>query len=256
VLGSAKALRHAVTLKENQPMKHNHHQSSVFLLGLIVCASFAGSSTSRADLMFNVSLGTSGLIGHPAGPFYIDFQLNDGSGTGDANNTVTINNFMFGGGNAVGSPLPSIGGAGGSLFSSVSITDSGFLNEFTQQFNPGSMLSFSVLLTTNVDPGLTPDAFSFSILDNLLAPIPTTNFADAFLFVNIRRVNLTVADLGNSIFAGDPTQPPLAGGDVISIGAPQIPGVPGVPETGSSIVMLLMGLGAVWWFRRRFLRLA
>lgn len=205
--------------------------------------------------MFNVSLGTSGLIGHPAGPFYIDFQLNDGSGTGDANNMVTINNFMFDGGNAVGSPLPSIGGASGSLSSSVSITDSGFVNEFTQQFNPGDTLSFSVvLLTTNLEPpGLPPDAFSFSILDSLLSPIPTTNFADAFIFININSKKLTTADLGNSIFAGDPNRPPLAGGDVISIGAPRIPGV---PETGSSISMLLIGLGAVCWFRRRFVPLA
>jgi hypothetical protein len=231
-------------------MKHNHYLS---LLGLIVCASFAGSSTSRANLMFNVSLGTSGLIGHPAGPFYIDFQLNDGSGTGDANNIVTINNFMFDGGNAVGSPLPPIGGASGSLSSSVSITDSGFVNEFTQQFNPGDTISFTVSLTTKVDLGLTHDAFSFSILDSLLSPIPTTNFADAFLFVNINSANLTIADLGNSIFAGDPTRPPLAGGDVISIGAPQITSV---PETGSSITLLLIWLGAVWCFRRRFVNLA
>jgi hypothetical protein len=35
--------------------------------------------------------------------FTIDFQLNDGSGLGDANNTVTINNFVFGSGNASGS---------------------------------------------------------------------------------------------------------------------------------------------------------
>jgi VPDSG-CTERM motif len=234
-------------------MKHNRYYS---VLGLIVSAFFfIEAPICRANLMFDVNLDTRGLIGHPAGPFYIDFQLNDGRGTGDANNMVTINNFMFADGNAVGSPLPSIGGASGSLFSSVSITDSGFVNEFTQQFNPGDTLSFSVvLLTTNLEPpGFPPDAFSFSILDSLLSPIPTTNFADAFIFININSKNLTTANLGNSIFAGDPNQPPLAGGDVISIGAPRIPGV---PDTGSSISMLLIGLGAVWCFRRRFVNLA
>src|SRR5205823_3243156 len=91
------------------------------------------------------------------------------------------------------------------------------------------------------------------ILDNLLAPIPTTNFADAFLFVNINSANLATADLANSIFATDPTRAPVAGGDVISIGKPQIPGVPSVPETGSSISIIFIGLGVVWFLQRRLL---
>jgi hypothetical protein len=233
-------------------MKHNSYH---FLLGLIVSAFFfLEASICLADLIFDVSLDTLGLKGHPAGPFYVDFQLNDGSGTGDKSSTVMISNFMFGvGGGTVGNPLPPIGGASGNLDSLVSITDNGFVNEFTQQFNPGDTLSFHVnLMTTNVDSPI-PDAFSFSILDRSFAPIPTTNFADAFLFVNINSANLTVADLRNSIFAGDPTRPPLAGGDVISIGKPQ---VPGVPETGLSISILLIGLGAVWCFRWRFLHLS
>ena len=85
---------------------------------------------------------TSPLMGSPPpGPFYIDFQLNDGRGIGDANNMVAIGNFQFDGGNPMGNPLPPIGGAMGDLSSSVTITDSSFLNEFTQQFNPGSDLS-------------------------------------------------------------------------------------------------------------------
>jgi hypothetical protein len=118
---------------------------------------------------------TSPLMGSPPpGPFYIDFQLNDGRGIGDANNMVAIGNFQFDGGNPMGNPLPPIGGAMGDLSSSVTITDSSFLNEFTQQFNPGSIFSFRVDLTTNVDTGQTPDAFSFAILDSTLGPLPTT----------------------------------------------------------------------------------
>jgi hypothetical protein len=233
-------------------MKHNHYH---FLLGLIVSSFFfIEAPICRADLMFDVKLNTSGLKDHPAGPFSIDFQLNDGSGNFAGVNTATISNFTFGsGGGPTGAPNL-FGGAMGNLSSSVTLTDNGaFVNEFFQEFVPGNLLSFTVSLTTNVDPGLTPDGFSFSILDSLLSPLPTTNFADAFLFVNINSADLTTADLGNSIFAGDPTRPPLAGGDVISIGAPQIPGV---PETGSSITMLLIGLGAVWCFRPRFLHVA
>ena len=220
----------------------------------MLAAFFLEAANCQADLMFDVKLDTSGLIGHPAGPFYIDFQLNDGSGDFSKGiNTAIISNFSFGNGSLTGTPQ---------LFGNATVSPSGdvtlmddaaFINEFFQPFTPGSSLSFHVSLTTKVDPGLTPDGFSFSILDNLLSPIPTTNFADAFIFVNINSANLTPADLGNSIFGGDSTRPPLAGGDVVSIGKPQIPGVPSVPETGSSITILLIGLAAIWCSRRRFL---
>jgi hypothetical protein len=225
----------AGTLKGNQQMKYNRYLG--VLVGLFAYAfSFVDAPDCHANLIFNVSLNTSPLIGNAAGPFYIDFQLIDGSGTGDANNTVKITNFLFGGGDAVGSPLPPIGGASGDLSSFVSITDNSFLNEFTQQFNPGSKFSFTVNLTTNVDVGPTPDAFSFAILDNTLAPLPTTGLGDALLLVNI-----------NSSTARPETFPTTDGSNI----QPRV----NLPETGSSISMLLIGIGAVWCFRR-FLRLA
>jgi hypothetical protein len=217
---------------------HRNHYLPLLGLSIFACSLLAASTSHATSIGFNVSLGTSPLIGSSAGPFYIDFQLIDGSGIGDANNTVTINNFLFGGGNAVGSPLPPIGGASGDLSSFVSITDNSFLNEFTQQFNPGSKLSFHVNLTTNVDIGSpTPDAFSFAILDNTLAPLPTTGLGDALLLVNINSSTPLVEPF--------PTSP----GSPIQLSAPEISAV---PETGSSISMLLVGLGAVWCFRRRF----
>src|SRR5205823_7992251 len=149
------------------------------------------------------------------------------------------------------------GGATGSLAAGgqVKLTDNAhFINEFYQQFTPGSFLSFTVTLTTKVDPGLTPDVFSFSILDRLLSPVPTTNFADALILVSINSANLAPADLRNSLFAGDPNQAPLAGGDVIVIGRPQVPGVPSVPDTGASMSMLLIGVGAAWCVQRCFVR--
>jgi hypothetical protein len=219
-------------------MKHNRYLP---MLGLIACAfaSVLNVPECHAVLIFDVSMDTSPLINNPAGPFYIDFQLNDGSGIGDGNNTVTINNFLFPGGNPVGSPLPPIGGASGDLSSSVSITDKSFLNEFTQQFNPGSGLSFRVNLTTNVDAGSTPDAFSFAILDNTLAPLPTTGLGDAFLLVDINQTHPAIDTFRS------------ADGSPIQLAAPQF-SVISVPETGSSISMLLIGLGAIWCLRRGF----
>jgi len=63
--------------------------------------------------------------------FSLDFQLTDGSGTGDANNTVILSDFGFGGGTAVGNPNLT-GGATGDLASTVTLTDTAFLNDFFQ----------------------------------------------------------------------------------------------------------------------------
>jgi len=213
------------------------HCNRYLSLRCFACSILAVSTSYAISIGFNVSLDTSPLIGSSAGPFYIDFQLNDGSGIGDANNTVTINNFLFGGGNAVGNPLLTIGGASGGLSSSVSITDSKFLNEFTQQFNAGSTLNFRVNLTTNVDVGSTPDAFSFSILDNALAPLPTTGLGEALLLANI-----------------DSSEPPIETFPTREDSAVQLsaPGV-NVPETSNLVVeaAAVLGLIGFEWLRRK-----
>ena len=56
-----------------------------------------------ADIQYIVTLNTSPLVGHTAGPFAMNFQLNDGSGLGDANNTALLSGFVFGGGGGAGS---------------------------------------------------------------------------------------------------------------------------------------------------------
>src|SRR5437763_16595357 len=98
--------------------------------------------------MFDVKLDPSGLINHPVGPFYIDFQLNDGSGNFAGVNSATINNFTFGGGSPNGTPNL-FGGTTGNLSSAITLTDNApFINEFFQQFTPASFLSFTMSITT------------------------------------------------------------------------------------------------------------
>jgi hypothetical protein len=213
------------------------------LVGLFSCALwFVNVPDCNANLIFDVTLDTSPLqvIGQR---FLIDFQLNDGSGIGDANNTVRITNFHFGGGGVGGTPFPPLGGATGDLsLSFVRITDKEFLNEFTQEFVFGSTLSFRVNLTTKLDDaGLTPDAFSFAILDGISgAPLPTTGLGDALLLVNINSSTPRIEPF------------PTSADSPIQLFAPQ---VRAVAETASSISMLLIGLGAVWCWRCGCLRL-
>ena len=95
--------------------------------------------------------------------------------------------------------------------------------------------------------GKTPDAFSFAILDSTLAPLPTTGSPlDAFLLIDIDRPRPVIETFRTS--DASPVQLPAPQVSIIS----PVP----VPDTGSPISMLLMGLGAVWCFGRGFLHRA
>jgi hypothetical protein len=163
-----------------------------FLLAALTLAPAA-----QAQLNFHVSVDTSSLIGNPDGPYSIDFQLNQGDGA--VPNSVTIGNFWYSGGHAVGSPTL-IGDASGSLGAGFSIANTSFLNEAYQQFVPGSYLNFDVTITLNHEP-TTPDSFVFSILDGSLANIPTTGIGDSLLQADIDS-HLTFKDFHPGIGKG------------------------------------------------------
>lgn len=182
-----------------------------------------------ADLIFDVTLNTIPLIGDSAAPFYLDFQLNDGSGIAFGNNTATLSNFDFGGGAAAGPPNPT-GGASGDLTTSVTISDTEFLNEFYQEFTPGATLKFRVQLTTNDEGGPTPDQFSFAILDNSLSQIPTTDIGGALFTVDLA-ANPSISTFSN-----------------VTLGAPNLSAV---PEPSSA---LMLGLAALMLPGYRYLR--
>jgi hypothetical protein len=147
-------------------MRKTHHfllLTSLLLSGWM----FNPLPLAQASQLYSVSLDTSPLIRHSARPFYLEFQLNDGSGTGDGNNTVTLSNFQFGsGGSAADNPVKE-GDATGSLTTGVEITDNDFFNSFYEEFTPGTLLSFILEITTQAD-AITSDQFSFAILDNTL----------------------------------------------------------------------------------------
>ncbi len=154
--------------------------------GLALCAGLllGAQAVSASTVEYHISLNTAALIGNASAPFSLDFQLNDGSGLGDANNTAIVNDFVFGSGSATGS-ANLFGGATGNLSGAVTLTDSSAFNEFYQTFNAGSTLSFDVTLTQNSDAGPRPDAFAFAILDNSLNNLPTSGVGDTYLLVNL-----------------------------------------------------------------------
>jgi hypothetical protein len=182
-------------------------------LSLLYSVFSIGASAGYADVRTTCHLNTSSLVGHRAGPFSIAFQLKDSSVIGDSNNTITLTNFQFGGGRPTGSPT-AMGGVTGDLSSAVRLIDSAFLNYFLQQFVPGSELSFTLTSTANVDTGQLADQFSFSILDNTGAEIPTLTgiaFLDAFAILEL---NSSTPSL--QTFASDPNRAPAGGGNPIA----------------------------------------
>ena len=205
---------------------------------LVVCAFCAICRTAIADVIYNVTLDTTSLVGHPAGPFYVFAEFTDGNGIGDANNTATLSNFTFGGGSALGSPLL-FGGASGSLETGVTIIDSSALGFFAEQFAPGLQLSFSLDLTLNNDSGGTPDRFTFFLLDSSQVPLPTlAPSGDYFFGADIYSTGPVLDAWGS-----DPSRAPSVGNPV-SIGAPTTTLVSGVPEpatiysVGGALAML------------------
>jgi len=210
-------------------------------LAIAIAALLAPAATQAANFNFHVDLNVASLIGAPNSPFFLDFQLNEGSGT--APNSVTISNFLFTGGSASGSPSL-FGTASGNLGSSVSLSDnpSSPFNEMFQGFSGSTTdIQFDVSLSQN-SPGVTPDGFLVSVLDSEAnnPPILTT-------------------DSGNSSMLTVPIGSANTLGDVQTFTSTSPAGatatVSAVPEP-SSAVALIGGVGCLLGLRRRRVQMA
>jgi hypothetical protein len=199
------------------------------LIGLIVLMLLlVSASESAATTIYLVTWDTSPI--QAAGDFSLDFQFLDGDGV--QNNTVVLSDFSFGaGGSASGAPSL-LGGASGDIATTITLVDQIFFNAFTQPFTPGSLLSFTLSLTTNGTGLPAPDRFALGIIDSSGFSLPTTGLAEEFLGIDLS------VPLSISTFGSDTTR---TGFD---IAAPSVQAIASPVPEPSSILLLVTGLGA------------
>src|SRR2546426_1294606 len=188
-----------------------------YLLGWAIAVALVPGATTvahAATTATSISVDTGPLIDHSAGPFTLLFAMTDGSGIGDANNTVTIGDIDLGGGAALAPPTV-VGGASGDAMTVIVINDTAFLNFFTQSFRPGTTLRFTITATNAEEAGGIPDRITFAILDRFGTPIATRAPGGDFLV----GFDLSASSATLEAFPTDPSRPP-AEGDPISIDAP------------------------------------
>lgn len=193
-----------------------------------------GTAVCQANLIFDVSFPSWPGTFTTGTSVSLLFELTDGSGLDDGNNTITISNFDFGGGVA-GSATTTGGGATSTSPLAVLLTDTVFDNTVLLPFTTGSSLKFSINLTTN-DDGIQLDQFSLFILDDQGNALVTSDtLASAFLVLDIG----TGVSLSNIQTFSNDTGP--------SVGEPLI--TTPVPEP-SSLILLVSSLVGLMWIQR------
>jgi hypothetical protein len=129
-------------------------RSGGFFTALGLCATLmlaGGAQASGLDVTYDISVNTSGIA--PAGfSGYLDFELNPGSGTADPAN-ATLTGFTTDGVLTDGLPSPpvppqtALGSVSGSLPGTVTISNTGSVNDYTPGFTFGSFFDVFVELS-------------------------------------------------------------------------------------------------------------
>lgn len=204
---------------------------------LILMASAFGLMLGNARFSdaaaINVTLDTTSISG---GTYTLAFDLINGDGV--SNNNVTLGGFSFGGGTSSGSPT-FIGGASGTLASTVTLSDSLFFNEFTESFTAGSVLKFSLDAWANFAGG-SPDSFSMSILDSNGNPLSSADPWGTDQFLNLE-LSPSASILS---YGGADPQNPLPSPEITPNRIPE-------PRT---LLLLIAGLFGLGYFERQKLQ--
>ncbi len=188
-------------------------------------AGLAQAAIVQGSQSFLVSIDTASLAADSVDqPFALALQFNSGGTTG-VQNTATLSNFSFNGGQAEdNTSIFTSGDATGTLTSGISLdTDGGAFSYYQQNFTPGTSISFTLNTTCDlVDPTIdTPDGFAIQLLDAAGVQLPTLDPSTADTVLTITYDN----PLSVETFASDPTRT-TTGGATLAFAAPTITAVP------------------------------
>jgi len=184
-----------------------------------------------------------------AGPILITLDTSPLSGTqtilfgltnsDSSSNSVTLSAFDFGGGNVVtGSADCTLGGSfsgqgcSGDLATNVTLADLDAVVFFSQQFQPGSTLSF-ILNATNNFTGPTPDQFAMFLCDSAVTLCYSDDATGALLLLDFVGGSLTPSSFVRFGATEQGLNPPV---------------IAAVPEPGT---LVLLGTAAAVAARRR-----
>ena len=138
--------------------------ASSFVLLLLLLA----QTSAHAD-DFTVNINTSSLVG-TTGSYSVAFVLDDASGKGDMNNSITLSDFNFGGGSGGATIYSTSTGVSGDLASgTIVLTEPVSESALLASLTPGNSISFDASMTTNPtsdvngETGLTGDTFEVLI---------------------------------------------------------------------------------------------
>lgn len=185
------------------------------------------AALSHANAIYDVTLDTSSISG---GTYSVAYDLSDGDGA--INNTVTLNNFMFGGGGISSTPNLT-GGASGNMSSTVTLMDTVFFNSFDQAFTAGNLLSFTIDIPSNFSGSGFADNFSIYLVDSSTFPITTNDpfGTNAFLTVDLS------APLNIQTFSSTDSNQPVP--------APVVTAVVATVPTPGVLWLLVLGLAGM-----------